>query len=47
MKEIEKSFFQSRQDSQPVLEFQRDDGQNAGVVLSKYNKYLIAEKIDE
>lgn len=47
MKEIEKSFFQSRQDAQPVLEFQRDDGQNAGVVLSKYNKYLIAEKIDE
>lgn len=47
MKEIEKSFFQSRHDAKPVLEFQRDDGQNVGVVLSKYNKYLIAEKLDE
>ena len=43
MKEIDKSFFQSRQGANPVLKFQRDDGQNAGVVLSKYNNYLIAE----
>ena len=47
MKEIDKSFFQSRQGANPVLKFQRDDGQNAGVVLSKYNNYLIAEKLDE
>ena len=47
MKEIDKSFFQSRQGTNPVLKFQRDDGQNAGVVLSKYNNYLIAEKLDE
>ena len=47
MKEIDKSFFQSRQGTNPVLKFQRDDGQNSGVVLSKYNNYLIAEKLDE
>tara|TARA_Y100000816_G_scaffold51511_1_gene32961 strand:- start:568 stop:1539 length:972 start_codon:yes stop_codon:yes gene_type:complete len=47
MKEIEKSFFQSRQESNPVIKFQREDAQRLGVILTKTNNYLIAEEINE
>ena len=47
MKEIEKSFFQSRQESNPVIKFQREDAQKLGVILTKTNNYLIAEEINE
>ena len=47
MKEIEKSFFQSRQESNPVIKFQREDAQRLGVILTKANNYLIAEEINE
>ena len=47
MKEIEKSFFESRQDSNPVIKFNRDDEQNSAVILSKVNNFLIAEKSNE
>jgi tRNA(Ile)-lysidine synthase len=47
MKEIEKSFFQSRQDANPVIKFERSDRQRAGVILKKINKTLIMEKFDE
>ena len=47
MKEIEKSFFQSRQESNPVIKFQREDAQRLGVILTKTNNYLIAEKENE
>ena len=47
MKEIEKSFFESRQDSNPVIKFNRDDKQNSAVILSKVNNFLIAEKSNE
>ena len=47
MKEIEKSFFQSRQESNPVIKFQREDAQKLGVILTKINNYLIAEEINE
>ncbi len=47
MKELEKSFFQSRQDAKPTIKFYREDAQKTGVILSKINNYLIAEKINE
>ena len=47
MKEIEKSFFQSRHDAKPTIKFYREDAQKTGVILSKINNYLIAEKINE
>ena len=47
MKELEKSFFQSRQDANPTIKFYREDAQKTGVILSKINNYLIAEKINE
>ncbi len=47
MKEIQKSFFESRQDSNPVIKFNRDDDKNSGVVISKVNNFLIAEVADE
>ena len=47
MKEIEKSFFQSRQEANPVIKFQREDAQRLGVILTKTNNYLIAEEINE
>ena len=45
MKELEKSFFQSRQDAKPIIKFYREDAQKTGVILSKINNYLTAEKI--
>ena len=47
MKEIQKSFFESRQDSNPVIKFNRDDDQSSGVIISKVNKFLIAEATNE
>ena len=47
MKEIEKSFFQSRQDANPVIKFERSDRLRVGVILKKINKILIMEKFDE
>ncbi|MDC3098547.1 tRNA lysidine(34) synthetase TilS [Gammaproteobacteria bacterium] len=47
MKELEKSFFQSRHDAKPTIKFYREDAQKTGVILSKINNYLIAEKINE
>ena len=47
MKELEKSFFQSRQDAKPTIKFYREDAQKKGVILSKINNYLIAENINE
>ena len=47
MKEIAKSFFQSRQEANPVIKFQREDAQRLGVILTKTNNYLIAEEINE
>ena len=47
MKELEKSFFQSRQDANPIIKFYREDAQKTGVVLSKINNYLIAEELNE
>ena len=47
MKEIEKSFFQSRQDANPVIKFERSDRQRVGVILKKINKTLVMEKFDE
>ena len=47
MKEIEKSFFQSRQEANPVIKFQREDGQKKGVVLTKVNNYILPEELDE
>ena len=47
MKEIEKSFFQSRQDANPVIKFERSDRQRVGVMLKKINKTLVMEKFDE
>ena len=47
MKELEKSFFQSRQDANPTIKFYREDAQKTGVILSKINNYLTAEKINE
>ena len=44
MQEIEKSFFQSRHDANPVVKFRRDDIKEFSIVLSKQNKFLIAEK---
>jgi tRNA(Ile)-lysidine synthase len=44
MEEIEKSFFQSRHDANPVVKFRRDDIKEFSIVLSKQNKFLIAEK---
>ena len=47
MKELEKSFFQSRQDANPTIKFYREDAQKTGVILSKTNNYLIAEELNE
>jgi len=47
MKEIEKSFFQSRHEADPVIKFQREDGQKKGVVLTKVNNYILPEELDE
>ncbi len=47
MKELEKSFFQSRQDANPTIKFYREDAQRTGVILSKANNYLIAEELNE
>jgi len=47
MKEIEKSFFQSRHEADPVIKFQREDGQKKGVVLTKVNNYILSEELDE
>ena len=47
MKELEKSFFQSRQDANPTIKFYREDAQKTGVILSKINNYLIAEELNE
>ena len=47
MKEIEKSFFQSRQDANPVIKFERSDRQRVCVILKKINKTLVMEKFDE
>ena len=47
MKEIEKSFFQSRQDANPVIKFERSDRQRVGVILKKINNILVMEKYDE
>ena len=47
MKEIEKSFFQSRQEADPVIKFQREDGQKKGVILTKVNNYILPEELDE
>ena len=47
MKEIEKSFFQSRQDANPVIKFERSDRQRVGVTLKKINRTLIMEKFNE
>ena len=47
MKELEKSFFQSRKDAKPSIKLYRDDAQKTGVILSKTNNYLIAEELNE
>ncbi len=47
MKELEKSFFQSRQNTNPTIKFYREDAEKTGVILSKINNYLTAEKINE
>ena len=47
MREIEKSFFQSRQEANPVIKFQREDGQKKGVILTKLNNYILPEELDE
>ena len=47
MKEIEKSFFQSRQDANPVIKFERSDRQRVGVILKKINNTLVMEKYGE
>ena len=47
MREIEKSFFQSRQEANPVIKFQRVDGQKKGVILTKVNNYILPEELDE
>ena len=47
MREIEKSFFQSRQEANPVIKFQREDGQKKGVILTKVNNYILQEELDE
>ena len=47
MREIEKSFFQSRQEANPVIKFQREDGQKKGVILTKVNNYILPEELDE
>ena len=47
MKEIEKSFFQSRHEADPVIKFQREDGQKKGAVLTKVNNYILPEELDE
>ena len=41
---VEKSFFQSRHDANPVVKFRRDDIKEFSIVLSKQSKFLIAEK---
>ena len=47
MREIEKSFFQSRHEANPVIKFQREDGQKKGVILTKVNNYILPEELDE
>ena len=47
MREIEKSFFQSRHEADPVIKFQREDGQKKGVILTKVNNYILPEELDE
>ena len=47
MKELEKSFFHSRQTANPIIKFHREDAEKKSVLLTKTNNYLIAEELND